>query len=289
MAAKLQHWKQNKGINGLESIVRHHLRYARNTSDQPHVSEWYDRCHFNKHHVENEGFPYLGGEVPESEQVFDELHAVQDYYDSQPIELWLGACDVDNCLPDNLFGVVEELRKEAEEAANALVEYQDSEEPGMNPQIPVPDWARPQLLHQSTEENNVLDMGSPAAVDLAPQFDGEEELEQLHTAPTKEHEHSDTATSVSPVAISPTKEDIRKAAIAAENSCPFLTYLPDSGVGFSPEDVEKALIDGSDNMPAGPWSFRTPSPGQQLTFAEQASGSSDSNSSTAASEVIDVE
>jgi hypothetical protein len=89
LAAKIQYWSQ-EGIIGLESIVRHHMTFARNNSDNLHLSKSYEYWELNPNYAGYHGFPYLGGEVPESEQVFDELHAVEDDYDPLPIKLWRG-------------------------------------------------------------------------------------------------------------------------------------------------------------------------------------------------------
>jgi len=256
MAAKLLHWEAQMGIYGIEAIVRYTFERVRALQCPVGAAGFLTR---DQEFEINSGGPeycsdsFEGEEISSGDEVVTKLPGfrIAARFDPQPIRHWRSnkICAAANNLPDNLVGDDPEFRKEAEEALDALIEYQDRQEPGTESHGPVPDWARPQLLQLPAKKQIYALV--PAAV-MGKSAQKKKTQLVLAEAPSVE-KHVEAAKEAAP-------ED---AVVVAES-----TAYTDPGVIFNMADAEDALIRGSENVMALPWGSHTSASSKQLTFDE---------------------
>ncbi|KAI4624686.1 hypothetical protein J4E83_004362 [Alternaria metachromatica] len=141
--AKKIWWEQKMGIRGTEAIVRYHMEHVRSRR-RPNRAAYFlteeDDAILNKNSPEYPASRAKPGKVPDGYQFYDELHDSPVGWTAKSgcwIRPW--RLSVTNTIPHDDFD------EECREAYDALVEYQDSREPGCEAHKEPEQFARPLL------------------------------------------------------------------------------------------------------------------------------------------------
>lgn len=155
LSAKLLWWRQKMGIRSLEAIVRFHFEHIRALRRPPWGNFFLSiqaEYELNQMSTDWSWTLLIPSPTVTKVQVFDKLHA-------QPVnrktalgsrvEDWIlhQIEDGFKLLPDNLF----DNSSSGRAACNALVEYQESREPGTEAHHKIEGWARPRQMYQDIE------------------------------------------------------------------------------------------------------------------------------------------
>jgi len=143
LKAKKLWWEQKMGIRGTEAIVRYHMKHVR-ARRRPNRAAYFlteeDDATLNYNSPEYPASRAKPEKVPDRYRFYDELHDSPVDWTSKSecwIRMWRSS--VTNMIPHNDFD------EECHEPYDALVEYQDSREPGCETHEEPEEFARPLL------------------------------------------------------------------------------------------------------------------------------------------------
>ncbi|KAI4607474.1 hypothetical protein J4E80_009587 [Alternaria sp. BMP 0032] len=143
MKAKKLWWEQKMGIRGIEAIVRYHMEHVRSRR-RPNRAAYFlteeDDATLNYRSPEYPASRAKPGKVPDEYQFYDELHdSPVDWTAKSGCWIRPWRLSVTNTIPHDDFD------EECREAYDALVEYQDSREPGCEAHKEPEQFTRPLL------------------------------------------------------------------------------------------------------------------------------------------------
>ncbi|KAI4654262.1 uncharacterized protein J4E78_007307 [Alternaria triticimaculans] len=143
LKAKKLWWEQKMGIRGIEAIVRYHMRHVRSRR-RPNRAAYFlteeDDATLNYRSPEYPASRAELKEVPKEHQFYDDLHDSPVDWTAKSerwIRLWR--------LPVSDIIAHDDFDEECREPYDALVEYQDSREPGCEAHEEPGEFARPLL------------------------------------------------------------------------------------------------------------------------------------------------
>jgi hypothetical protein len=163
LRAKLLWWKHKRGIDGIVAIIRYQMEVTRalrsplakpffmsEQEEKELNDDSIDRCYYQ---FDEPPSPY----IPPDMRIFDATHEIPVEYTYLALDVWRTSkvADPTETLPHNLFYDTE-CAEQTREAYHALLEYQNSFEPGTKLHIQKEDWARPQLLKPSSPIMRIL-------------------------------------------------------------------------------------------------------------------------------------